>query len=152
VVGLSMTNEELYFFAVSLSVGFVPHENYIEQLNNAFLLDKTDDALLLELQFCTNDMRKTIDVLNAYLYDKISTLNYDLVAKMILTNIKNQYDKSPDSIKELTHSLYDIYSVLPYHVVGKEPFFTMSYIDDAWDWGDYNQIKERFEWLINFYT
>ena len=71
---------------------------------------------------------------------------------MTLSNLKNQYRQSPDLIEELTYKLYAIWTLLPNEISDKEPFSTLSYLDDAWSWGDRNSILECVTWLIDYYS
>ncbi len=53
--------EELYFYYISLKTEFIDVGTYREWLNKVFLEDNDKEDIPLELQFCTDNIEKTIE-------------------------------------------------------------------------------------------
>ena len=149
---MKLCDEEFYFNYISLKTLFISFDDYKKWLNEIFLRDNSQNEIILKLEWHTGDLEKTIDELYIYLYDKLSSLDYHVVAKMIINELKVKYANNPESLKELTHKLYDIWNLLPSEIVDKEPFFTLNHIDDPWSWGDEEQVKKSINWLFSYYN
>ncbi len=143
--------EKLYFYYLSLKSGLINLNYYDEKLNELFLEDEDQDGILLELQFCTANLEKTIFTLNTYLFDKIWQLDFQIVGIMLVNEIKKQYNEDPNILKELTHKLYIIWTLLPNEVAEKEPFIKLNSIDDSWSWNGKEKVIDDINWLLNYY-
>lgn len=62
-----LNNENLYFYYISLSTEFIDFSIYKNELNDLFIAEDSQNATLLELEFSTESVKKTIGVLNNYL-------------------------------------------------------------------------------------
>ena len=143
--------EELYYYYIALKTKFVSFDAYKNWLNDLFLSDKDIDKILLELEWYTNDEEKTIYELYVYLYDKLASLNYHSVVKMVMSELKVKYINNPDSLRELTDKLYEIWCLLPEKISYEEPFFTLHIAGEAWSLGDREQVVKNIYWLFNYY-
>lgn len=146
-----MANEILYFYIISTKIGLISIEEYNQWLNEIFLNDKSDNEIILELEFCSYDINKTIDTLNLYLYDELPKLNYNIIGKMIVEKFEEKYYENTDNLEELTYKLYKFWKCLPQDILYQEPFLTMCYIDDLWDYPGEDEVLDKVKWLINYY-
>lgn len=153
-----MLDETLFFYMITLSAGFINMEEYNQWLNENFLnseilsFSETENDLLLELEFCSSDKNKTIDMLHSYLYSKINKLNYKILGKKLLDKLKEKYNENPENLEEWTHKLYDVWRILPREMSEQEPFYTMSYIDDIYSYAERNECLKKIHWLLNYYN
>lgn len=143
-------DENLYFYFISLKVDFVKFDEYKEWLNEQFL---TDDSrgILLELQFCTEDIKRTIDTMNYYLFNKVAALNYQVVGKAISKTLKLRNMDNLENLRETSQKLYQIWCLLPREVSEEKPFILMNSLDDAWSWDDSTRVSEGINWISNYY-
>ena len=146
-----MKNEEFYFYFISLKTDFIKFADYESWLNGMFLNNNAND-FLLELQFCTNDIEKTIYNLNIYLYNKLASLDYHEVGKMIMSELRKQYNKNLDSMQTVTPKLYKIWNLLPPEISNQEPFINFVSIDDYWDILGREKILKSLQKLFNYYN
>jgi len=146
-----LNNEEFYFYYISLSTDFIKFDDYKTWLDKLFEADKNSTNVLLELEFCEDDIEKTIYSLNIYLYDKIEQLDFKEVYILIINELKEQYTNTPNSLKELTHKLYDIWNLLPPKIAQEKPFLIFNSIDDYWDILSKEQIVEKIKCLFDYY-
>lgn len=71
---------------------------------------------------------------------------------MLIEELKKQYDDNPNSLKELTHKLYKVWTLLPGKISSEEPFIKLNSIDDLWSRGDKEQVVENINFLFNYYN
>lgn len=147
-----LNNEKLYFYYIALSTEFISFSNYKNELNDMFLKNESQNETLLELEFNTESIEQTINILNNYLFDKITLINFQIVGKILFEELKQQYYNNPTSLKELTHKLYLIWMLLPSKISSKEPFIKLNSIDDSWEWGDEEQVVENINYLFDYYN
>jgi len=147
-----LSNEKLYFYYISLSTEFISFSEYKNHLNDLFLADDSQNETLLELESSTESTKKTINILNDYLFDKIALIDFQMVGEMLIEELRKQYDDNADSLKDLTHKLYGIWILLPSKISAEEPFIKLNSIDDSWSWGDKEQVVKNVNWLFNYYN
>ena len=143
--------EELYFYYVSLKTEFVDADTYREWLNKVFVADNNKEDILLELQFCSDYMKKTLEEMRIFMYDKQNSIDYHAVMKMIISELKEQY-KDKTILRQLTEKLYNIWLMLPENISSEEPFILLCAIDDPWSWNDEEQVEQITENLIKYYN
>ena len=145
-------NESVFFFSTFLSVDLIGFNDYEKWLHNVFLADiENENDLLLELESATNSIEKTLRILNEYLYDKLSSLDFRLVGEMITLQVETVYASNHFTVEELSHKLYELWCLLPSKMSEQEPFHMMTYIDDPLSWGDKQQTIKLLEQFINYY-
>jgi hypothetical protein len=137
-----ISNEELYFYSLSLTTGFVSMDEYKVWLHQAFLEDDTQNDILYELELRTGSLHDTLSELNYYLYDKIPLLNFNTIKTLIASASQKTLNLNPDSMMTVTRHWYRLWKLLPNRIAHEEPFFLMSYIDDAWLWGDHAKNRQ----------
>ena len=47
--------------------------------------------------------------------------------------------------------MYSLWESLPGNIQNIEPFFTLSYADDPLSWGDEEQTRNIYEYMLNYY-
>ncbi len=142
--------EKLYFYYISLKTQFISFDKYIKWLDDIFLVEDTSDDVLLELQFCTFSLEETINVLYIYLYDKLNILDYQVVMKLIVRELKIQYENK-DLLYDITKKLYNIWCLLPVEISHEKPFLILNFIDDPWSWGGEKEIIKNIDNLLKQY-
>ena len=145
-------NETLYFCDISLKTGLIGLSDYSERLNALYYSDDDEKDILIELESYVGDLKDTIRELDAYLFDKIAHLDYQEIGRMILDEVKEQYNNNPNALEELTHVLYRIWTLLPREVSEEEPFVRFISIDDPWSWDGEEQVKESVDRLLDYYN
>ena len=143
--------EELYFYYISLKTEFVDVDTYREWLNKAFLEDNNKEDILLELQFCTDNTEKTIEEMQIYICNRLNSIDYHAVMKMIISELKEQY-KNKTMLYQITKKLYNIWTLFPENISSEMPFIMLNSIDDPWSWNDKEQVEQITEKLINYYN
>ncbi|MBE6623638.1 MAG: hypothetical protein E7621_05585 [Ruminococcaceae bacterium] len=141
---------ELYFYYISLKTEFVDIDTYREWLNKAFLDDNNKEDILLELQFCTDNIEKTIELIKIHLYNRQNSVDYHAVMKMIISELKEQY-KNKTMLYQLTKKLYNIWTMFPENISSEKPFIILNSIDDPWSWNDEERVEQGIEKLIKYY-
>ena len=143
--------EELYFYYISLKTEFVDIDTYREWLNKVFLADNNKEDILLELQFCADNIEKTIEEMRIYIYNRQNSIDYHAVMKMIIYELKEQY-KNKTMLYQLTKKLYNIWTLFPENISSEKPFIMLNSIDDPWSWNDKEQVEQITEKLIKYYN
>ena len=143
--------EELYFYYISLKTKFVDVDTYREWLNKTFLADNNKEDILLELQFCTDNTEKTIEEMQIYICNRLNSIDYHAVMKMIISELKEQY-KNKTMLYQITKKLYNIWTLFPENISSEKPFIMLNSIDDPWSWNDKEQVEQITEKLINYYN
>ncbi len=141
---------ELYFYYISLKTEFVDIDTYREWLNKAFLDDNNKEDILLELQFCTDNIEKTIEEMQIYINNRQISIDYHAVMKMIISELKEQY-KNKTMLYQLTKKLYNIWTMFPENISSEKPFIILNSIDDPWSWNDEERVEQGIEKLIKYY-
>jgi len=142
--------EELYFYYVSLKTEFVDIDTYSEWLNKVFLECSNKDDILLELQFCTDNIEKTLEEMQIYINNRQISIDYHAVMKMIISELKEQY-KNKTMLYQLTKKLYNIWTMFPENISSEKPFIILNSIDDPWSWNDEERVEQGIEKLIKYY-
>ena len=142
--------EELYFYYIALKTKFISFDKYSIWLDKAFLVSDISDEILLELQFCTHSLEETIEKMYIYLYDKLNSLDYQVVMKLIIHELKMQYE-SKTPLYDVTKKLYSIWCLLPIEISSEKPFFILNSIDDPWSWGGEKEVVKIINDLLDYY-
>ncbi len=103
-----VSNELLYFFYLTISSGLIESNDYVEKLNQLFLVDAGKSEILLDLEYCTGDPEKTITTIKTALYDKTGQIDFQNVGKMLFDELRRQYSEDCDCLKEISQKLYVI--------------------------------------------
>jgi len=145
-------DENLYFYFVSLKTGFLNFDEYKEWLNEQFLSNESHQEILLDLEFCTDNIEKTIETMRYYLFNRLNVLNYHIFGKMLANSLKLKYgDNNVESLQETTKKLYQIWCLLPNEIAEIKPFIIMNSIDDLWACINEKQVIQGVNWLSHYY-
>lgn len=142
--------EELFIYALLFQYGLTDREEYLQRLDSIFLIKDFDDCLL-ELEFCTNDSKKSLSLLLSYWEQAIRPLHLEKFGKPLLEGLENAYHQNMFPFREFSSRVYGIWQMLPQDISMKEPFWTLSYIDDCLSWGDEAQARELYQNIFWFY-
>jgi len=140
--------EKLLSCSILLSVGLMPHKDYTDTLD-ALFMEMPENNLLLDLEFNTSDIDKTISEIK--IYSAEHDIDFAVFGKFLIKGLKKAYFDSVTDIKGFAYKIYAIWNMLPSSIQTVEPFWTMNYGDDPLSWGDVEQTKNLYEKMLQFY-
>ncbi len=140
--------EQLLSYATLLSVGLMSAKEYNKILDELFL-EMPENPLLLELEFVSSDINKTVSIIQCYCAEH--SVNYDVFGRYIINGLKQAYYDYGKDIKEFASKAYALWATLPSAIDLNEPFRTLSYADDPLSWCDEKQTRELYEEMFRFY-
>ena len=140
--------EILLSCATLLSAGFMSVKDYNNILDKLFL-EMPDDALLLDLEYVSSDVNKTISIIQYYCAEH--AVDYGVFGRYLMNGLKKAYYDYGLDIKDYATKVYALWRTLPSTIDSNEPFLTMSYADDPLSWGDEKQTRELYEKMFHFY-
>ncbi len=140
--------EQLLAYACLLGAGLMTIENYNNNLDVLFMANPDDD-LLLDLEFSSSDLNKTISLIKEKCYGQ--TIDYDSFGCCLLSHLKTIYSSDVDTLENFGKKAYALWGTLPADIQLTEPFHTMSYADDCLSWGDSQQTKDLYEKMFCYY-
>jgi hypothetical protein len=138
--------EELLAFALLLEEEIVDEDDYLKRLDELFLENPNSDDLLF-LEWETNIKRAVIYIRT---HVDFNNLDCDLFGSILMEKIRACYEKQPD-IKSFAGKMYRLWKNLPGKLQVKEPFFILCYADDPLSWGDEEQTRNIYEYMMNYY-
>ena len=138
--------ERLFAYALFMNAGFCIEQNYEEYLHNQFL-DNSEDEILLELEFISKDIEKTV----SFLKEKAESaaLNYELLAKELINLLKFCYETM--NFGDFISKTYLLWQILPYELSHDEPLYELRFADDPSSYGVEVESKEIIEDILNFF-
>ena len=144
-----MTYEQATYFKLLLLCGY--RDELRQYIDNALVEQNPLSNIILELSTCGLDNKKTLFVLNEFLRQGNSDIDWDkAVFEMVMSFLKKAYDHDNMSMKKITDLMYQIaVHTDRYH---NEPWQTMYYMGDLFDEAkagyidkaDYQRKFERF--------
>lgn len=138
--------ERLLSYAILLKCEFITLDKYNEYLCDIFL-QHTDNDLLLELQWCSTDSKKTIDTILEY--SRETEIDYNVFGRFLIDELKAVYKEM--DINSFATKAYSVWNLLPKSIENIEPFWTLCYADDPLSWGDEKQTRELYENMFKYY-
>lgn len=138
--------EELLVYAILLDEELVTESEYNKRLDELFLNNPEDDGLLC-LEWET-DIKKAIIYIRTHIDYK--SLNHERFGGILMSKLKVVYENCSD-IKKIANRMYSLWESLPGIIQNIEPFFSLSYADDPLSWGDEEQAKNIYEYMLNCY-
>lgn len=138
--------EELLAYAILYCEGFEVESLYQSKLDELFL-ENSEDALLLELEFLSGNMKESALRLRSFLV--MQEFNADAFGTALMRALKKQYEEL--ELKEFSKCTYSLWSKLPEGIQHVQPFWTLCYAEEPLSWGDEKQSRELFEWALNYY-
>ena len=123
-------NEKLYYIYITLKTGFIDIKDYEKWLDDYYAKDSKNEVIG-ELEWAFSDISKIINILDIYLYDKISDINYNIIWEMIISDAQKWY-KDNKNLETLTKILYELWCILPKEISNEMPFIKLNSLDDAW--------------------
>jgi hypothetical protein len=118
---------------------------YIDEL----FMKMPDNVLLLDLEWHSSDIQKTISEIRNICYGK--AINYDVFGQFLILKLKNIYFENRMNIQDFGTKAYAIWNQLPDEISKIEPFFTLCYADDPLSYGDEKQTRDIYEKMFCFY-
>lgn len=139
--------EELLVYALLLYEGFLLEEEYQEFLDDLFVKNPADEALL-ELEFMSGNLKESIIYIRTH-FD-YNNFDHEIFGQMLMKKIRTYYDTA--DLKQFAEKMYSLWESLPGNIQEEEPFFILSYADDPLSWGDEGQTRELYEYMLDYYN
>ena len=138
--------EELFVYAILLYEELVTESAYSKRLNELFLNNpKNDDLLYLEWE---TDIKKAIIYMRTHIDYK--NFNLERFGIIVMSKLEVIYANCTD-IKCFASRMYSLWKSLPKNIQNIEPFWTLSYADDPLSWGDEEQTRKIYEYMLGYY-
>ena len=142
--------EKLFAYALLSKQGFIPITEYVKYLGDCFLQHQSN-ALLLDLEYCSGDIHKAVELINLHVLNTPS-FSYDDFGKYLFGELGSVYNSDNGEIHSFAKKIYELWKALPHEVQDKEPFWSLSYADDPLSWGDEEQTRELYQAAFDFYN
>ena len=138
--------EKLFAYALMLNTGFDIEQSYEEYLHQQFLQSPEDD-MLLELEYISNDIDKTVSFLKGK--TDFTVIDYELLTKELVGLLKYCYEIM--TFDDFTAKTYPLWQHLPDKIAYDNPLYQLCIADDSLSWGDVQQAKEIIEGMFDYY-
>lgn len=140
--------ERLLSYATLLSTGLMSKNDYNNILDTLFLATP-EDALVLDLEYVSSDINKTISIIQCYCSEH--RIDDAVFGRYLMNRLKKAYYDSSMDINDFARKAYTLWQALPSTIQSDKPFHTMCYADEPLSWGDENQTREMYEKMLRFY-
>lgn len=138
--------EELLVYALLLYEGLAVESEYSKRLDGLFL-DNPENEDLLHLEWET-DIKNAITYVRTHIEYK--NLDLDWFGRTLMSKLKVVYENCSD-IKFFASRMYSLWKNLPRNIQNIDPFWTLCYADDPLSWGDEEQTRNIYEYMLNYY-
>ena len=138
--------EELLTYAILLSEELGSESEYYKRLDELFLGNsESDDLLYLEWE---TDIKKAV----IYMKTHIDYNNFDFnrFGKILMSKLEAIYTNCTD-IKVFAKRMHSLWESLPENIQNIEPLQALCYADDSLSWGEEDQTKNIYEYVLNYY-
>ena len=142
--------ETLLVYAYLIDSDSINKSEYEEDLNEIYEKTPNND-LLLELEWCTNDLQKSKEIIFDYYFNN-REIDYNVFGCFLMKKLKNLLSQKDMCIEEFCSRIYNIWSNLPNDIMQEEPFWAMSYADEPLSWGDTQQTYSICGKMFDFYS
>ena len=138
--------EELLVYAILLYEDLVTENEYSKRLDELFLNDpENEDLLYLEWE---TDIKKAIIYIRTNI--DYNNLEIERFGRILISKLKAVYVNCSD-IKCFASRTYHLWESLPGNIQNIEPFWTLCYADDPLSWGDEEQTRNIYEYMLDYY-
>lgn len=135
--------EELFAYAYLCAVGFDVEQQYETHLNALFLAEP-ENAVLLELEILSGDIKETISYITRYI--QYHAFHYEAFGRILIKMLKPLYQST--DIQMFGERMYALWQSLPGSLQMQKPFDILCYADDAISWGDEAQSRRLYETVL----
>lgn len=138
--------EKLFAYALLMDTGFDIEQNYEEYLHSRFL-NNSDDEILLELEFISKDIEKTV----SFLKEKAESvaLNYEILTKELIYLLKICYEAM--DFDDFISRTYLLWQNLPHELSHDEPLHELRFAEDPYSYGVEVDSKYIIEDILNYF-
>lgn len=133
-------------YAILLYEKLVTENEYRKRLDELFLNSPENDDLLY-LEWETN-MKEAIIYVRTHM--DYNNLDIERFGRILMGKLKVVYENCSD-IKRFASRMYSLWENLPGNIQNIEPFWTLCYADDPLSWGDEEQTRNIYEYMLNYY-
>jgi len=138
--------EELLVYAILLNEELVAENEYSKRLDELFLNNPENDDLLY-LEWETDIKKAVIYVRTNFDYN---SFHMERFGRVLMSKLKEIYVDCSD-IKYFASRMFRVWESLPGNIQNIEPFWTLSYADEPFSWGDEEQTRDIYECMLNYY-
>ncbi len=149
-----MRLEELYAWSILLKAEIANMEQYTAWLYDTFMkMNKGEPYfdLLVDLAFCTNDIRETLSIIRNYTFPRKPSFDFTFIGSILLKSLEEIYKSDTYDLYTLASQGYYIWTQLPECMEDEPPFSTLRYIDDFLEYGDEQTTRELFQSIFDYY-
>ena len=138
--------EELLFYEILLYENLAAENEYNKRLDKLFLENPgNDDLLYLEWE---TDIKKAIIYIRTH-FD-YNSLDYKQFGVILMDRLKTVYENCSD-IKYFASRMFSLWKSLPGNIHDIERFWTLSYADEPLSWGDEEQTRSIYDYMLDYY-
>lgn len=124
-----MTHSEAFYQKLMLSVGIT--EEYDKYIAQELEVENPLSDIILELSFCTNDINKTLVILNEYLFK--AEIDYTKVFDLVWQYLHEVWKGGNKTNHEIAKFMYDIATHLDEDKMYEYPWSFMMWLDDYFE-------------------
>lgn len=124
-------------------------KNDYNNILDTLFLATPEDALLLDLEYVSSGIDKTIFIIQSYCSEH--RIDDAVFRRYLMNGLKKAYYESSMDINDFASKAYALWQILPDTMQLDKPFHTMCYADEPLSWGDENQTRELYEKMLSFY-
>ncbi len=140
--------EELLACATLLKAGLMSNKEY-ESVLDALFMKMPENALLLDLEYVSTNMDKTISIVCRY-YEEHS-VDFVVFGQSLMDVLRKAYSREGTDLEDFAAKTYAAWETLPSAIQITEPFWTMNYAYEPLFWGDGKQTRDLYEKMFCFY-
>jgi len=140
--------EQLFAYALFLYTGLMTLDEYNTYLDDLFLAEPDND-LLLELEYCSGNSEKTIQIITEGYQEDIE-FNTVAFGELIAKRLETVYFRPGTDLREYGDKVYRLWQKLPSDLQMKEPFAILSYADDPLSYGDEERSREMYQEFFQY--
>ena len=90
------------------------------------------------------------DLINYFSKIRGTMICYKQFGMILMDRLKTVYENCSD-IKYFGSRMFSLWKSLPGNIQDIEPFWTLSYADDPLSWGDEEQTRNIYEYMLDYY-
>jgi len=135
--------EKIYAFVLLLQANLITQAEHINCLNE-FFLENPKNEFLIELEFASDNLNKTITLVNEHFFKTKHGLNHEIFGHFLFEKIEKSYRKDTMKIEKFAERAYRLWNLFPNEIAETEPFRILAYADEYLP-HDETETRELYE-------
>ena len=111
--------EKIYALVLSLQSEIISLTEYNNLLDSLFL-ENPESELLIDLEFASNNLSETINIVNGFIFKTKQQLNFDAFGSALFDKIYWLYRKNSLPLDEFGRRAYHVWNLLPEEFSGTD--------------------------------